>query len=181
MPPPAKQTEAKSKLPLLLAAVAVLGALVLWDRMSSDTAPEVTAARPAPRARDGTADDAARRARPDPLANLALDDLRDTVNRPLFERSRRPATPPAPPPVAPPPPPPPPRGPDPNALELVGIIAGDQQSVALLKRRASGREVRAQIGETIDGWTIADIEPQRVILRHGGTELALQLFQKPQR
>jgi hypothetical protein len=176
MPSPTKSTEPKSKLPLLLALVAVLAGLLLWDQLSSASPPENGAARPPAAARDRAADAASgSRARPEALANLALKDLHDTVERPLFERGRRPVRTPVIEPVKAPPPPLP-RGPDPNALELVGILAGDQQAVVLLKRRPSGQQVRVQQGDTVDGWTIDRIEPQRVILKHGTTEVALQLF-----
>ena len=182
MPSPPKSTEPKGKLPLLLASVAVLAGLLLWDRLSGEPSPESgTAKRTVVATRERAPDAATSGARSEPpLANLALGDLHDTVDRPLFEKGRRPVKPPVIQPVKAPPPPPP-RGPDPNALELVGILAGDQQSIVLLKRRQSGQQVRLQQGDTVDGWTIDRIEPQRVILKHGATEVALQLFKKSDR
>ena len=180
MPSPPKPTEPKGKLPLLLAAVAVLAGLLVWDRMSGASPSESNPAMPSPTARDRVPEPSDRRAASSPLANLALSDLHDTVDRPLFEKGRRPVLPPVIKPVSVPPPPPP-RGPDPNALELVGILAGDQQAVALLKRRQSGQQVRVQEGDTVEGWTIVHIEPQRVILKHGATEVALHLFKKSDR
>lgn len=181
MPSPTKSTEPKGKLPLLLASVAVLAGLLLWDRLSGEQSPESGTAKHTHAAmRDRAADAATSSARSEPLANLALGDLHDTIDRPLFEKGRRPVKPPIIQPVKASPPPPP-RGPDPNALELVGILAGDQQAIALLKRRQSGQQVRVQQGDTVDGWTIDRIEPQRVILKHSATEVALQLFKKSDR
>lgn len=179
MPSPPRPTEAKSKLPLLLALVAVLVGILVWDRLSS-ASPENDVAKPAATARERSADAVASSSRTAPLASLSLNDLHDTVDRPLFEKGRRPVKPPVVQPVKAPPPPPP-RGPDPNALELVGILAGEDQTIVLLKRRQSGQQVRVQQGDTVDGWTIDRIEPQRVILKHGATEVALQLFKSPSR
>lgn len=180
MPSPQKPTEAKSKLPLLLALVAVLAGLLLWDRLSSAPPPENEVAKPAATSREQSTDALTSTARSAPLASLSNNDLHDTVDRPLFEKGRRPVKPPIVQPVKAPLPPPP-RGPDPNALELVGILAGEDQTIVLLKRRQSGQQVRVQRGDTIDGWTIDRIEPQRVILKHGATEVALQLFKSPGR
>jgi type II secretory pathway component PulC len=179
MPSPPRPTEAKSKLPLLLALVAMLAGLLVWDRLSN-ASPENDVAKPAATARERSADAFASSSRTAPLASLSLNDLHDTVDRPLFEKGRRPVKPPVVQPVKAPPPPPP-RGPDPNALELVGILAGEDQTIVLLKRRQSGQQVRVQQGDTVDGWTIDRIEPQRVILKHGATEVALQLFKSPSR
>lgn len=179
MAPAGKPTQGRSRLPLLVALMLVLGGLVLWDQRSRQE-PSIVAARPAakeaPRGAGAPrASDPAPSAKP--LSKLTLSELHDTVRRPLFEKRRRPVeipvkeAPKPPPPVAP-------RGPDPNALTLMGVLAGEQQSFALLKRNRSGQDVRAQEGDVVDGWTIARIEPQRVILQHGSTEIALQLFRK---
>jgi hypothetical protein len=181
MPSPTKSTEPNGKLPLLLALVAVLAGLLLWDWLSGESPPESGAAKQSVAVtRDRGPDAATSSVRSEPLANLALGDLHDTIDRPLFEKGRRPVKPPIIQPAKASPPPPP-RGPDPNALELVGILAGDQQAIVLLKRRQSGQQVRVQQGDIVDGWTIDRIEPQRVILKHGATEVALQLFKKSDR
>jgi hypothetical protein len=110
-----------------------------------------------------------------PLARLGLNSLRDTVARPVFEKSRRPVEPirkveaPTPPPAAQ-------RPPDQAALTLLGVLKSEGKAVALLKRNQTGQNVRAEEGDTIDGWTVKQIDYQRVVLSQGGREIALQMF-----
>jgi type IV pilus biogenesis protein PilP len=112
-----------------------------------------------------------------PLASLALDELRDTIRRPLFEEGRRPVQAPVPPaPAAPAPPPR--RTADPKALTLMGILTSEGRAIALLTRNQTGQNVRAEEGDTVDGWTIERIEARHVVLRHGETKIALQIFRK---
>jgi hypothetical protein len=114
------------------------------------------------------------------LARLELDQLHDTIARPLFEKKRRPVpTTPAMPapatvaavtrrPAA-----------DPNALTLLGILTSESHgAIALLRRNQTGQNVRLQEGDVVDEWTIERIEPERVVLGHGDTKIALQLFRK---
>jgi hypothetical protein len=180
-------TESKNWLPLLLAATAVLGGLVLWDRQSDDSAQKGGGGIAAPVVAKGAGrlppqEQAATRADQsiNPLANLGLDKLHDTTRRPLFEKSRRPIEAPAqlPLPKAEPPAPVAARAVDQNALSLLGIVASEGRTIALLKRNQTGQNIRVEVGEEVDGWTIVRIEPQRVFLRQGDTQIALQLFRK---
>ena len=81
MAPVKTPTESKNWLPLLLGAMIVLAGLVLWDRQSGDGAPPaaVRTAERSPRlpaaSRSGESIN--------PLANLTLDMLHDTLGRPL--------------------------------------------------------------------------------------------------
>jgi hypothetical protein len=168
-------TESKNWLPLLLAAVIALAGLVLWDRQSGDDASPaaVRTAEKSPRvpavSRSGEGID--------PTANLTLDMLHDTLARPLFERSRRPIeVPPPPPPL--PVAPAPPAAIDHNALSLLGVVASEGRKVALLKRNSTGQYVRAEVGDTVDGWTIISIEPQRVMIQLRDTRVTLELFRR---
>jgi hypothetical protein len=113
-----------------------------------------------------------------PLASLALDQLRDTIERPLFEKSRRPVAPapvtvvPTPPITAPPPA-------DLNALSLQGIVLDQGGSaIALLRRSQTGQSLRVQEGDMVDGWTVVQIEAERVHLVQGSTRITLHLFRK---
>jgi hypothetical protein len=195
MEPGKKATEGRSQLPLLLGLAIVLSGLALWDRRANWSTEEVRvpaaampdAARAAPAEPVDTGMDIAPERAEDshPLAGLALSELRDTVGRPLFERSRRPVEPPrAPTPVAvqAPAPPPPRRMADPNALTLLGVLMregeGQGGAIALVRRNQTGQNMRLQEGETVDGWTIDRIEPESVVLRQGDTKIALQLFRK---
>ena len=183
MAPAKTPTESKNWLPLLLALMAALAGLVLWDRQSGDGAQKGAGPPAAVRAADkSTRAQAAARAEQgiNPLANLTLDKLNDTVGRPLFETSRRPIEAPAPlpPPQVEPAAPPPPPFVDQNALSLLGVVASEGRTIALLKRNQTGQNIRVEVGDAVDGWTIVSIEPQRVMIRQGDTQIALQLFRK---
>src|SRR5262245_9011372 len=181
-------TESPNRLPLLLGLAVVLGGVLLWDQWrdwSAGTAPRAGVSAPKAIAADQA--DASVTASPgaDPaahaLASLALDELHDTVGRPLFERTRRPVEPPqpraAPAPALPAPVPRPVA--DPNALTLLGVLKGEGgHAIALLQRNSTGQNVRLQEGDTVDGWTIERIEAEEVVLKQGDTKIALQLFRK---
>ena len=187
MVPPKRPTEGSHLLPWLSGIAAVLALVLLWDHQSNTAPAEGTSAptmatqdvgsatrQPAPvrGPEDATG--------PNPLARLGLNSLRDTVRRPLFEKNRRPVEPirkieaPPPPPVAQ-------RAPDQAALSLLGVLKSEGKAVALLKRNQTGQNVRAEEGDTIDGWTVKQIDYQRVVLSQGGREVALQMFIKPRR
>ena len=57
-------------------------------------------------------------------------------------------------------------------------MASEGRTIALLKRNQTGQNIRVEVGDTVDGWTIVSIEPQRVMIRQGDTQIALQLFRK---
>ena len=143
MAPAKTPTESKTWLPLLLALMAALAGLVLWDRQSGDGPAVVRAAdKSSPRAQAAARTEQSI----NPLANLTLDKLHDTVRRPLFETSRRPVEAPAPllpPPqtglVAPP-------VVDQNALSLLGVVASEGRAIALIKRNQTGQNVRVRGG-----------------------------------
>jgi general secretion pathway protein N len=169
MAPAKTATESKRWLPLLLAAMVVLAALVLWDRQAGDGEPKASAGKPMRAESPARAEVGG-----NPLAGLTLDNLHDTVGRPLFERTRRPVEVALPQveraPVAP--------AIDQNALSLLGVVASEGRTIALIRRNQTGQSVRAEIGDTVDGWTIVSIEPQRVVLRQGDRQVALQLFRR---
>jgi hypothetical protein len=185
MVPPKKPTEGSHLLPWLSGIAAVLALVLLWDRQS-DTAPaegsaptmatqDVGSATRQPAPTRGPEDATG----PNPLARLELNSLRDTVGRPLFEKSRRPVEPIRK--IEAPPPPVVQRAPDQAALTLLGVLKSEGKAVALLKRNQTGQNVRAEEGDTIDGWTVKQIEYRRVVLSQGGREIALQMFIKPMR
>jgi hypothetical protein len=179
MAPAKTPTEGKTWLPLLLALTAALAGLVLWDRQSGDGAQKGASSPAVVRAADKSPRVQAAARTEDginPLANLTLDKLHDTVGRPLFEMSRRPIEAPAlPPPQAEPAAPP---TVNQNALSLLGVVASEGRSIALLKSNQTGQNVRAEVGDSVDGWTIVSIEARRVVIRQGDTQIALRLFQK---
>ena len=141
MAPAKTPTESKTWLPLLLALMLALAGLVLWDRQVDDSAQRGTSSSPVVvKAADKSSarEQAATRAEQsiNPLANLTLDKLHDTTRRPLFERTRRAIEAPAalPPPKAEPAAPAMTRPADQNALSLLGVVASEGRTIALLKR-----------------------------------------------
>jgi hypothetical protein len=190
MAPAKRSTEGRSRVPLLLGLAVVIGAVLLWDRWpdwgtSAVSAPGVAAPNQ-PRTEaarlDGAAEPGGEDGNPHPLASLSLDTLRDTVRRPLFEKTRRPVEPPPRVTAAPAPPPlVPKRAVDANALSLLGILTSEGQgtgAIALMRRNQTGQNVRLQEGDTVDGWTIERIESARVHIRQGDVKVALELFRK---
>jgi hypothetical protein len=192
MAPAKKATEGRSSLPLLLGLAVVLVGVVFWDRgaeWTAESARSPAAAAPeksgaaATDTGDGTSASTSAGTGNQalhPLAGLALTDLRDTVQRPLFEKRRRPVEPPkervsaAPAPL-----PVPVRRADPNALTLLGVLTSENQgAIALVRRNQTGQSMRLQEGDTVDGWTVERIEAESVMLRQGDTKVALQPFRK---
>jgi hypothetical protein len=85
-----------------------------------------------------------------------------TLDRPLFSPSRR--RPPAPsPPVVQAPAPPAPPAPPPD-LVLFGVVMDGEGARAVVRAGADKRLLRAQIGDEIDGWKVAQIEGRKVVL-----------------
>jgi hypothetical protein len=182
MVPPEKPSENTTWLPWLIGAMVVLALILAWDWLSSSAPTEDTFAapvareqRPVSRALQAQSTDVSR----NPLAHLKLGSLHDTLERPLFEKLRRPVEPPRKtemPAVAPIK-----TTVHQNTLTLVGVLKSKTMTVALLKRKDTGQSVRAEEGDIIDGWSVKQIEFQRVILVQGDQEVSLQLLRKPNR
>jgi general secretion pathway protein N len=109
-----------------------------------------------------------------PLAAQLVDRLSATVDRPLFSPSRRPPAPP-PPPVAQAPEPPPPPPPPPN-LVLSGIVMDGEGARAVVRVGADAKTLRAQIGDDIGGWKVAQIEGRKLVLSLDGRFATFTLF-----
>lgn len=97
---------------------------------------------------------------PPPLAQFA-----ETVERPLFSESRRPpeqtADSSGPP--------------KPFEGTLVGVLIGQTETVALLKIAGETDVTRVTKGQTIRGWLVVEIHPDRVVLQGERTaEIRLQ-------
>ena len=97
-----------------------------------------------------------------PVAAQSLDQLSMILDRPLFSPSRR--RPPAPsPPVVEAPAPPALPAPPPD-LVLFGVVMDGESARAVVRAGADKRLLRAQIGDEIDGWKVAQIEGRKVVL-----------------
>lgn len=84
--------------------------------------------------------------------------------RPLFSPTRRPPPPEEAAPEEPE------EGPAAGTDDLLlrGIAIADDSRVALIERRATGELVRALEGQSVDGWRVAAIAPDAVVLTSGG-------------
>lgn len=96
-----------------------------------------------------------------PVAATLLEQLPAIVDRSLFSPSRRPpATPPpvvrAPAAAAPP-------SALPNLI-LLGVVMDGQNARAVIRVGTDKRLLRAQMGDDIDGWKIAQIDGRKVVL-----------------
>lgn len=90
------------------------------------------------------------------------------LDRPLFSITRRP-----------PPPPPPPKPPEVVVVDnlstarLSGVFAGDGASGIILL--IAGKNVRAKLNDTVDGWTLSNIGGRAVTFTKGDQTRVLQL------
>ncbi|TXM69577.1 hypothetical protein FV222_02065 [Methylobacterium sp. WL103] len=108
-----------------------------------------------------------------PLSTLDPGTLDAFKGRPLFAPSRRPppprqvfTAPPAPVAVEAPPP----------DLRLVGVVAGVDKAVAILRRPTGGSSLSLKLGDSVETWRVQAIGPDRVTLRDGTRETTYRLF-----
>ena len=101
----------------------------------------------------------------------ALETFKQTVERPVFMESRRPAPP------APAGPPPKSEPPPPISLKLMGVLATPEGQMVLIAD-AKGKYRRLKPKETLEGWEIVEIMGDRVRLQQGGIEEDLLLVKK---
>ncbi len=98
--------------------------------------------------------------------------------RPLFVAARRPE---APIPAEPPPPEKPPAGSE-KTFVLLGVMVTPTLTTVLLRpEEPNAKTVRIKPGETVGGWLLETVLPNRVVLRQGQTvqELTLVRPKKP--
>lgn len=107
-----------------------------------------------------------------PLSTLDRESLSAFKGRPLFAPGRRP---PALRQAFVPPPPVAMATPVPD-LRLVGIVAGIDKAVAILRRNAGGPSLNVKVGDAVDTWRVQAITPDRVVLREGEREQTYRLF-----
>lgn len=108
----------------------------------------------------------------------ALVDLTDTVDRPVFSASRRPAQASSEPvqdepqliPSASEPPP---------GVRLSAVVIDDGRRFALLQRIPAAATVRLEQGESVDGWMLVEVRTDGVTLEKNGRrhEIALRTFE----
>ena len=140
-------------LPLGALAV-ILGVEVDWGQRSAPPAPPASPATPAP---------VLATVLPEYTIPGGPDAHAETVDRTLFNPTRRPA----PTPTVEAPKPQMPRG----TFALTGTTVVEGKSTAFLRDVKTGRSRRVQEGDTIDGMKVAEVKPDRVKLTmHGESE-----------
>jgi hypothetical protein len=154
---------------VLIGVALGLGSLLYFDIFGEPPASSPPAARnPAMKPMPATSG-------PDELAGLRLMDLNATVERPLFERTRRAASKvvPLPKPVvaAEPPPPPAPK------LELLGVIISGERSLAVLTAGSSGTHL-LDVGDSLGGWEVVAVNLDSVDIARGGERRKLRLTRR---
>ena len=98
-----------------------------------------------------------------------------TLERPLFVPTRRPA-----PPIPPPPPPPPPPKPTmkKGQFQLMGVMILPSSSYVMLRDISNGVTRKIEKGQTINGILLKDVEPERATLtQYDDSEMLLMKIQ----
>ena len=113
---------------------------------------------------------------PDDFALPDVSQYPQLVERPLFMESRRPSQP-APPKPPEPPPPPKPEAPPAINFKVMGILETPEGKMALIAD-AKGKYKRLKVNDSMDGWQIADIKPDRVLIEQNGFNEDLSLLKR---
>jgi hypothetical protein len=128
---------------------------------------------------DRTPDAASRGALDSPLSFARAEEFDVISERTLFAPSRRP-------PVAAPPPAPVIQeveavvelepAPDPSDVTLLGIVVSNDDKVALLQLNKTSETLRLRSGESLAGWTVAEIGDRNIQIEQRGSRFELELF-----
>jgi hypothetical protein len=98
-------------------------------------------------------------------------EFKEFVDRPLFMETRRP------PPPAPPGPPPKRDPPAPVTFQLMGVLNSPKGLLALVGEN-KGKYRRLHLKDTIDGWEVKEIRPDRLFLEQNGEKQDIGLIKK---
>lgn len=123
-----------------------------------------------------------------PLEGLAAKSFSAMLERPLFNprRSPRPEAPPPPPPPTPLPEEPPVAadpvslGPDAQDFKLLAIATGPSGRVVALRLAASGEVLYLRKGNSVDAWTVIDVNDKSLVLGTPENNVTLSLFEEEQ-
>lgn len=107
---------------------------------------------------------------PEPLSPIGA--YRVLAERPLFTVNRQPYEPPPEPREQTPRPAP---RVAPPTFELSAVITTPSAQIALLRSDRSPSPVKLETGQDIDGWTVAEIRSDGVVLRNGARALTVKL------
>jgi hypothetical protein len=116
-----------------------------------------------------------------PLAELTLADFAEIAKRPLFNPTRAPAPPPPEPEpeaaVAEPPPTPVEEPTNPDDFALLGVASNNGSWTVVMRWNPSNEIHRLKTGGEIQGWSVADVTPQKVTLSRGDQTIDIKMFQ----
>lgn len=108
-----------------------------------------------------------------PLSFLRAENLRETVERPLFAPNRRAPQKRrivvrAPAPIVKP-------KKKRNTYKLLGIIRTQERSIALLAGEKNGLNFRVETGDLIDGWYVKRVKAKQIILEQNHEQVVLSI------
>jgi hypothetical protein len=63
----------------------------------------------------------------------------------------------------------------PPAVTLIGVILDGKTSMALIKSAASPLETAFNVGQTIEGWLVSEIDADKIVLSSGGARDEIKL------
>lgn len=118
-----------------------------------------------------------------PLAQLTLAEFDEIAKRPLFNPTRAPAPPPPEPDPEPevavvePPPEPVEASISPEDFTLLGVASKNGSWTVVMRWNPSNEIHRLKTGGEIQGWSVADVTPQKVTLSRNGQILDIKMFQ----
>jgi general secretion pathway protein N len=166
---------ARFRLPAALAALCAVLAGFIWYQLGLPTAYAPASAPTAPTATDAKPADALVGVPSAP----AKERYAEIVERPVFMPTRRPASAQAAAVPAAQTAKPAPAAPSPlQSYALIGVLLDGDQRIAVLKQASSPATVRVIEGDTVQGWTAAQIAADRVVFRSGSGEYVVE-FPKP--
>jgi len=110
-----------------------------------------------------------------PLNPITLASLTQTIERPLFNRTRVPkpkfepqvAEQPVEPEIGP------------QDFTLIGIVVGDDSKTAVLKFNKTNEVFHLKAGQSFSDWQVAEIGPKSVVVKKDELSFPLQLFEQP--
>jgi general secretion pathway protein N len=112
-----------------------------------------------------------------PLWAIPLKDLSATRDRPIFSPSRRPPVPAVAAASYVPPPKPPEF--DRPQLQLVGTIAGENESFGIFLDRVANTVLRLKMGEGHKGWILREVRGREIVLEKDDKSATLSLPARP--
>ena len=112
-----------------------------------------------------------------PLAKMRLSEFKETTSRPLFSKNRK--------------------APTVKKIRIVrpkkratrnvgrlnytlmGVLADGDRSIALIRHNSSGRSLRVEQGDVIDGWVVNKIDIESLVFaRKDGPELRVTIYKE---